>query len=155
MQNGNSEKPVQCCSVFTLFSLELIKAGDPDQTWRPHSSHLENASLGLSTCHFFVLPAFRVSASKCPWSLTASLGQGTTFTGGLDVGIQLPPGLSDRVLWQMKRSIFIDSSYQQILIPWGKGCKWADDDISRNIYHRRVGECFLTETLSIYRLCVY
>ena len=74
MQKGNSEKPVQCCSVFTLFSLELIKAGDPDQTWRPHSSHLENASLGLSTCHFFCFTSFSGIGFQVPLVLNRQLG---------------------------------------------------------------------------------
>lgn len=74
MQKGNSEKPVQCCSVFTLFSLELIKAGDPDQTWRPHSSHLENASLGLSTCHCFCFTSFSGIGFQVPLVLNRQLG---------------------------------------------------------------------------------
>ena len=104
MQKRNNEKPVQCFSVFTLFSLELIKAGDPDQTWRPHSSHLENASLGLSTCHFFVLPPFRVSACKC-------LGQGTyaeDWTWGSSSGLDYQTGSYGK--WSAQFSLAVHDS---------------------------------------------
>lgn len=104
MQKRNSEKPVQCCSVFTSFSLELIKVGDPDQTWRPHSSHLENASLSLSTCHFFVLPPFRVSACKC-------LGQGTyaeDWTWGSSSGLDYQTGSCGK--WSAQFSLAVHDS---------------------------------------------